>query len=107
MSFSGARGNASQIHQLVGMRGLMSDPQGQYMYNLRDVNYTTNTGTRRDPSPNGKEMGGIHGDGDKDKGYFLLSVQLSGYGVGQVGTDFPLKEFRSIIALETNKSSSL
>ena len=29
MSFSGARGNASQIHQLVGMRGLMSDPQGQ------------------------------------------------------------------------------
>nr|YP_010290864.1 RNA polymerase beta'' subunit [Gahnia tristis]ULQ66021.1 RNA polymerase beta'' subunit [Gahnia tristis] len=29
MSFSGARGSASQIHQLVGMRGLMSDPQGQ------------------------------------------------------------------------------
>nr|QVX27953.1 RNA polymerase beta'' subunit [Passiflora malacophylla] len=29
MSFSGARGNASQIHQLVGMRGLMSDPQAQ------------------------------------------------------------------------------
>nr|YP_010233676.1 RNA polymerase beta'' subunit [Juncus effusus]QSZ78344.1 RNA polymerase beta'' subunit [Juncus effusus] len=29
MSFSGARGNASQIHQLLGMRGLMSDPQGQ------------------------------------------------------------------------------
>ncbi|WJX83292.1 RNA polymerase Rpb1, domain 5 [Trifolium repens] len=29
MSFSGARGNASQVHQLVGMRGLMSDPQGQ------------------------------------------------------------------------------
>nr|YP_009516332.1 RNA polymerase beta' subunit [Philydrum lanuginosum]AYD91190.1 RNA polymerase beta' subunit [Philydrum lanuginosum] len=29
MSFSGARGNPSQIHQLVGMRGLMSDPQGQ------------------------------------------------------------------------------
>nr|YP_009433794.1 RNA polymerase beta'' subunit [Hypolytrum nemorum]ANP26008.1 RNA polymerase beta'' subunit [Hypolytrum nemorum] len=29
MSFSGARGNASQIHQLIGMRGLMSDPQGQ------------------------------------------------------------------------------
>nr|UVH70372.1 RNA polymerase beta'' subunit [Corydalis bungeana]WDA93851.1 RNA polymerase beta'' subunit [Corydalis bungeana] len=28
MSFSGARGNASQVHQLVGMRGLMSDPQG-------------------------------------------------------------------------------
>ncbi|KAK8479786.1 hypothetical protein V6N11_018560 [Hibiscus sabdariffa] len=25
----GARGNASQVHQLVGMRGLMSDPQGQ------------------------------------------------------------------------------
>nr|YP_009500905.1 RNA polymerase beta' subunit [Passiflora auriculata]AXB37298.1 RNA polymerase beta' subunit [Passiflora auriculata] len=29
MSFSGARGNASQVHQLVGMRGLMLDPQGQ------------------------------------------------------------------------------
>nr|YP_010760549.1 RNA polymerase beta'' subunit [Entada phaseoloides]WEY34865.1 RNA polymerase beta'' subunit [Entada phaseoloides] len=29
MSFSGARGNASQVHQLVGMRGLMSDSQGQ------------------------------------------------------------------------------
>lgn len=29
MSFSGARGSISQIHQLVGMRGLMSDPQGQ------------------------------------------------------------------------------
>nr|YP_010330667.1 RNA polymerase beta'' subunit [Pilea dolichocarpa]UNY33806.1 RNA polymerase beta'' subunit [Pilea dolichocarpa] len=29
MSFSGARGNASQVHQLVGMRGLMSDPQGK------------------------------------------------------------------------------
>jgi DNA-directed RNA polymerase subunit beta' len=29
MSFLGARGNASQVHQLVGMRGLMADPQGQ------------------------------------------------------------------------------
>ncbi|CAN1865101.1 DNA-directed RNA polymerase subunit beta'' [Linum perenne] len=29
MSFSGARGSASQVHQLIGMRGLMSDPQGQ------------------------------------------------------------------------------
>eukprot|EP00850_Spirogloea_muscicola_P023829 SM000392S14718 [mRNA] locus=s392:4847:14461:+ [translate_table: standard] len=29
MSFSGARGSSSQVHQLVGMRGLMSDPQGQ------------------------------------------------------------------------------
>ncbi|PUZ39763.1 hypothetical protein GQ55_9G365200 [Panicum hallii var. hallii] len=29
MSFSGATGNASQVHQLVGMRGLMADPQGQ------------------------------------------------------------------------------
>nr|YP_010291908.1 RNA polymerase beta'' subunit [Xyris capensis]ULQ68505.1 RNA polymerase beta'' subunit [Xyris capensis] len=29
MSFSGARGNASQVHQLLGMRGLMSNPQGQ------------------------------------------------------------------------------
>lgn len=29
MAFSGARGNISQVHQLVGMRGLMSDPQGQ------------------------------------------------------------------------------
>nr|YP_010716113.1 RNA polymerase beta'' subunit [Crepidomanes latealatum]WDE75848.1 RNA polymerase beta'' subunit [Crepidomanes latealatum] len=29
MSFSGARGSTSQVHQLVGMRGLMSDPRGQ------------------------------------------------------------------------------
>ena len=29
MSFWGARGNASQVHDLVGMRGLMSNPQGQ------------------------------------------------------------------------------
>nr|YP_010338738.1 RNA polymerase beta'' subunit [Glaucosphaera vacuolata]UNJ18688.1 RNA polymerase beta'' subunit [Glaucosphaera vacuolata] len=29
MSFCGARGNISQVRQLVGMRGLMSDPQGQ------------------------------------------------------------------------------
>ncbi len=29
MSFSGARGNISQVRQLVGMRGLMSDPNGQ------------------------------------------------------------------------------
>jgi hypothetical protein len=28
MSFSGARGNVSQVHQLVGMRGLMANPQG-------------------------------------------------------------------------------
>nr|YP_009538396.1 beta'' subunit of RNA polymerase [Capsosiphon fulvescens]AWX64085.1 beta'' subunit of RNA polymerase [Capsosiphon fulvescens] len=29
MAFSGARGNISQVRQLVGMRGLMSDPQGK------------------------------------------------------------------------------
>ncbi|MBD2579404.1 DNA-directed RNA polymerase subunit beta' [Oscillatoria sp. FACHB-1406] len=29
MAFSGARGNLSQVRQLVGMRGLMADPQGQ------------------------------------------------------------------------------
>lgn len=29
MAFSGARGNLSQVRQLIGMRGLMSDPQGQ------------------------------------------------------------------------------
>ena len=28
MAFSGARGNISQVRQLVGMRGLMSDPEG-------------------------------------------------------------------------------
>lgn len=28
MAFSGARGNISQVQQLVGMRGLMADPQG-------------------------------------------------------------------------------
>ena len=31
MAFSGARGNLSQVHQLVGMRGLMADPNGQIM----------------------------------------------------------------------------
>ena len=29
MAFSGARGNLSQVSQLVGMRGLMADAQGQ------------------------------------------------------------------------------
>nr|YP_009257533.1 RNA polymerase beta' subunit [Coeloseira compressa]ANH09616.1 RNA polymerase beta' subunit [Coeloseira compressa] len=29
MAFSGARANISQVRQLVGMRGLMSDPQGK------------------------------------------------------------------------------
>ena len=29
MAFSGARGNISQVRQVVGMRGLMADPQGQ------------------------------------------------------------------------------
>jgi len=31
MAFSGARGNLSQVRQLVGMRGLMSSPNGQIM----------------------------------------------------------------------------
>lgn len=31
MAFSGARGNISQVRQLVGMRGLMSDPQGEIL----------------------------------------------------------------------------
>ena len=38
MAFSGARGNISQVRQLVGMRGLMSDPQGQII----DLPITTN-----------------------------------------------------------------
>eukprot|EP01035_Chromulina_nebulosa_P004028 gene4028-5506_t len=29
MAFSGARGNMSQVRQLVGMRGLMSDQEGK------------------------------------------------------------------------------
>ncbi len=29
MAFSGARGNISQVRQLIGMRGLMADPEGQ------------------------------------------------------------------------------
>jgi hypothetical protein len=29
MPFSGARGNPSQVHQLVGMRGLITDPEGK------------------------------------------------------------------------------
>ena len=31
MAFSGARGNISQVRQLVGMRGLMADPKGQIL----------------------------------------------------------------------------
>ena len=31
MAFSGARGNISQVRQLVGMRGLMADQQGQVL----------------------------------------------------------------------------
>lgn len=29
--FSGDRGNASQVHQLLGMKGLMLDPQRQWL----------------------------------------------------------------------------
>ena len=41
MSFSGARGNTSQVHQLVGMRGLITDPEGKIIdlpiqHNLRE-----------------------------------------------------------------------
>jgi DNA-directed RNA polymerase subunit beta' len=38
MAFSGARGNLSQVRQLVGMRGLMADSQGQII----DVPIKTN-----------------------------------------------------------------
>lgn len=31
MAFSGARGNVSQVRQLVGMRGLMADPKGDIL----------------------------------------------------------------------------
>ena len=42
MALSGARGNFSQVRQLIGMRGLMADPQGQIISfpirsNLREV----------------------------------------------------------------------
>nr|YP_009240508.1 RNA polymerase beta prime subunit [Lotharella vacuolata]BAU62642.1 RNA polymerase beta prime subunit [Lotharella vacuolata] len=32
MAFSGARGNISQVRQLIGMRGLMVDPNGQIIH---------------------------------------------------------------------------
>ena len=32
MAFSGARGNISQVQQLIGMRGLMADPNGQIIH---------------------------------------------------------------------------
>jgi len=43
MFFSRARGNASQVHQLVGIRELMSNPQGQmidlpFQSNLQEYN---------------------------------------------------------------------
>lgn len=38
MAFSGARGNISQVRQLVGIRGLMADPQG----NLLDLPIKSN-----------------------------------------------------------------
>lgn len=39
MAFSGARGNISQVRQLVGMRGLMSDPQGQIIETPIQTNF--------------------------------------------------------------------
>ena len=53
MAFSGARGNISQVRQLVGMRGLMADPQGQII----DLPIKTNFPGRADGN-------GVH--------YFLL-----------------------------------
>ena len=37
MALSGARGNFSQVRQLIGMRGLMADPQGQIIVFLYEV----------------------------------------------------------------------
>lgn len=39
MAFSGARGNISQVRQLVGMRGLMSDPNGQIIDQAISANF--------------------------------------------------------------------
>ena len=39
MAFSGARGNLSQVRQLVGMRGLMSDPKGEIEHGLNSNVY--------------------------------------------------------------------
>nr|YP_009455760.1 DNA-directed RNA polymerase beta chain [Dictyopteris divaricata]YP_010205267.1 DNA-directed RNA polymerase beta chain [Grateloupia livida]AQZ24976.1 DNA-directed RNA polymerase beta chain [Dictyopteris divaricata]UAV85836.1 DNA-directed RNA polymerase beta chain [Grateloupia livida] len=39
MAFSGARGNIGQVRQLVGMRGLMSDPNGQIIDNAISANF--------------------------------------------------------------------
>lgn len=39
MAFSGARGNISQVRQLVGMRGLMSDPNGQIIDKAITANF--------------------------------------------------------------------
>nr|YP_011007346.1 RNA polymerase beta'' subunit [Scytothamnus australis]WAM64775.1 RNA polymerase beta'' subunit [Scytothamnus australis] len=39
MAFSGARGNLEQVRQLVGMRGLMSDPNGQIIDRAIGTNF--------------------------------------------------------------------
>ena len=39
MAFSGARGNIAQVRQLVGMRGLMSDPNGQIIDRAIGANF--------------------------------------------------------------------
>nr|QXI87081.1 RpoC2 [Sargassum graminifolium]QXI87220.1 RpoC2 [Sargassum graminifolium] len=39
MAFSGARGNISQVRQLIGMRGLMSDPNGQIIDRAITANF--------------------------------------------------------------------
>ena len=39
MAFSGARGNISQVRQLVGMRGLMSDPSGRIIDRAIGTNF--------------------------------------------------------------------
>ena len=39
MAFSGARGNISQVRQLIGMRGLMSDPNGQIIDRAIGANF--------------------------------------------------------------------
>nr|YP_011006218.1 RNA polymerase beta'' subunit [Dictyotopsis propagulifera]WAM63222.1 RNA polymerase beta'' subunit [Dictyotopsis propagulifera] len=39
MAFSGARGNIGQVRQLIGMRGLMSDPNGQIIDQAISTNF--------------------------------------------------------------------
>jgi len=82
MAFSGARGNISQVRQLVGMRGLMANPQGEIIDLPIKTNLCSSFGLFFRNSPKALIKFGI---------FFLASIRPTNMKYG------PLIPYRSLI----------